>query len=102
VRLLKQRIGDTQAGRPVGNLVEKTTLDDLLAMVEADYVANGHSSLNRVQAAGAHLRSFFGGDRKARNIGDDDVTRYAAERLREGAAPSTINCELAALLRGFR
>jgi hypothetical protein len=57
VRLLKQRISDTQAGRPVGNVVEKTALDDLIAMVEADYVANGRSSLDRVKAAAAHLRA---------------------------------------------
>jgi hypothetical protein len=44
VRLLKRRIGDAQAGKPVGPQIERTTLDDLLAMVEADYKANGRRS----------------------------------------------------------
>jgi integrase len=102
VRLLKQRIGEAQAGRPVGPQIERTTLDDLLAMVEADYKANGRSSLNRVQAANAHLREFYSGDRKARDITDDAVTAYAARRLEEDAKPSTVNYEMAMLRRGFR
>jgi integrase len=102
VKLLKQKIAESTAGKPVGPQVERTTLNDLIAMVEADYKANGRSTLNRVQAAAAHLRLFFGADRKARDISDDTVVAYSAHRLEEGAAPSTINCELAVLLRGFR
>jgi integrase len=102
VRFLKQKIADAGSGKPVGAQVERTTLDDLITMVEADYKANGHTSLNRVQAAAAHLREYYGGERKARDITDDTVTAYAAHRLEEGAAPSTVNCELAVLLRGFR
>jgi integrase len=94
--------------------VERTMLDDLLAMVEADYKANGRRSLNRVRAAAAHLREFYGGDRKARDITDDTITAYQAHRLSEATKPaklgetaktvkpSTVNYELAMLRRGFR
>ncbi len=41
VRLLKLRTGQAAMGKPVGATVERTTLDDLIAMVEADYIANG-------------------------------------------------------------
>jgi integrase len=102
VRLLKQKIGEAAQGRPVGAEVERTTLDDLLAMIEADYIANGRRSLNRVQAAAAHLREVLGAARKARDIGDDTVVAYAAHRLKEGAKPSTVNYEMAMLRRGFR
>jgi hypothetical protein len=52
--LLKQRIGDVQAEKPVGPQVERTTLAHLLHMVEADYKASpaeawsGCSSLRRI------------------------------------------------------
>src|SRR5215472_6276955 len=40
IRLLKQRTGDAATGKPVGPELDRTSLDDLLAMVEADYRAN--------------------------------------------------------------
>jgi integrase len=101
-RLLKQRIAEAGSGKPVGAAIERTTLDDLLAMVAADYVANGRRSLERVKFAARHLRAFFGGDRKARDIASDLITAYQVHRLEEAAAPSTINCEVAMLRRGFR
>lgn len=101
-RLLRQKIADVVGNKPVGPAVEKTMLDDLIVLVENNYKTNGRRTLNRVQAAAAHLREFYSGDRKARDITDDTVTAYAAHRLEEGAKPSTINCELAVLLRGFR
>ena len=102
VRLLKQRIADVQAGKPVGAQVERTTLADLLEMVEADYKANGRRSLERMLFASSHLRDFLEDDRKAREITSDTLTSYAAHRLEEKAKPSTVNYELAVLRRGFR
>jgi integrase len=102
VRLLKQRLAEAGAGKPVGSQLERTALSDLVAMVEADYRANGRHSLNRVQDAAMHLRNHFGGDCKARAITADAITRYQASRLDESAKPSTINYELAVLRRGFR
>jgi integrase len=102
VQLLKKRLADAAAGKPVGPEVDRVTLDQLLAMVEADYKANSRRSLNRIQAAAAHLRSFFRGERKARDVTTDVITGYAAHRLEEGAQPSTVNYEMATLRRGFR
>jgi len=102
VRLLKKRTGDAATGKPVGPELDRTNLDELLAMVEADYRANSRRSLDRVQQAAAHLRDFFRGNRKARDITSDGITRYAAHRLEDGAKASTANYEMAVLRRGFR
>jgi integrase len=102
VRLLKQKIGEAQMGKPVGSQVERTTLDDLLAMVDADYRANGRKTVERVQYAAKHLRDFFGAACKAREITSDRITAFVAHRLAEGAAKATANYEQALLARGFR
>lgn len=102
VRLLKQRIAQVAAGKPVGNVVERTTLNDLISMVEADYAANARRSADRLPYAAAHLREYFGGDCKARDITSDRITSYLAVRLEEGAARATANYEQALLNRGFR
>jgi len=102
VRLLKQRIADVQAGKSVGAQVERTTLADLLEMVDADYKANGRRRLARMLFASSHLRDFLEDDRKAREITSDTLTSYAAYRLEEKAKLSRVNYELAVLRRGFR
>jgi integrase len=101
-RLLKQRIGEAQMGKPVGSQVEKTVLNDLIGMVQADYAANGRKSFKRIPIAAAHLREFFGAETKAREITSDRITAYVAHRLEQGAAKATANIEQAFLRRGFR
>jgi len=66
--------------------LDRTTLDDLLAMVEADYKANSRKSADRVKYAAARLRTFFGGKSKARDITADRITAFAAQRLGESKA----------------
>jgi integrase len=102
VRLLKRRISDVAQGKPVGSQIERTILDDLIAMVDADYRANGRRTVTRLKYAAKHLRDFFGGDSKAREITSDRITAYIAHRLEEGASKSTTNYEQALLRRGFR
>jgi integrase len=102
VRLLKQKIGEAQSGKPVGSQIERTTLDDLLAMVDADYRANGRKTAERVQHAAKHMRDFFGAASKAREITSDRITAYIVHRLDEGAARATANYEQSLLNRGFR
>jgi integrase len=101
-RLLKLRLGQAAIGMPVGSQVERTTLGDILKMVEVDYAANGRRSLDRVRHAGAHLKSFFDPATKARILTADRITAYQAERLGQGAKSSTVNYELAVLRRAFR
>src|SRR5689334_12315499 len=74
VRLLKRRLGEAAAGKPVGNQVERTRLKDLTEMVVADYRANGRRSIDRVEQAIAHLHRFFGDDCKARDLTADRIT----------------------------
>jgi hypothetical protein len=102
VRLLKKRTGDAATGKPVGPELDRTNLDELLAMVEADYRANSRRSLDRVQQAANHLRDFFRGDRKARDITSDRLTAYAARRLEDKAKSATVNYEMAVLRSAFR
>jgi len=100
VQTLKTKTGDAASGKPVGPQLDRTTLDDLLAMVEADYKANSRKSADRVKYAAARLRTFFGGKSKARDITADRITAFAAQRLGE-AKPATVNYEMATLRRGF-
>jgi Phage integrase family len=99
-KLLRKRLGEIALGKPVGPDIERTTFEDLAAMVVSDYKANGRKSLARVQDALAHLREYFG-DFRAVEITGDKVTAYIAYRLEQKTANSTINCELAALSRAF-
>jgi integrase len=101
-KLLKLRLGQAAIGMPVGPQVERTTLDDILKMVEVDYAANGRKSLPRVKYAATHLRELFDASAKARTITADRVTAYQAERLEQGAKSATANYELAILRRAFR
>jgi integrase len=101
-RLLKLRLGQAAIGMPVGSQVERTTLGDILKMVEVDYAANGRRSLDRVRHAGAHLKFFFDPAAKARIVTADRITAYQAERLGQGAKSATVNYELAVLRRAFR
>jgi len=99
-KLLRKRLGEIALGKPVGPDVERTTFEDLAAMVVSDYKANARKSLARVQDALAHMREYFG-DFRAVEITGDKVTAYITYRQEQKAANSTINCELAGLSRAF-
>src|SRR5882672_1435130 len=101
-KLLKLRLGQAAIGMPVGPQVERTTLGEILKMVEVDYAANGRKSLARVKHAATHLKEFFDAYAKARVITSDRISAYQAERLEHGARPATVNYELAVLRRAFR
>jgi len=101
-KLLKLRLGQAGIGMPVGPQVERTTLGEILKMVEVDYAANGCKSLARVKHAATHLKEFFDACTKTRVITSDRISAYQAERLEQGAKPATVNYELAVLRRAFR
>lgn len=79
-RLLKQRIKEVGIGKAFGASVDKTTLGDLIEMLENDYEANGQR-LSDIKAPIAHLLEHFGKDRLAIDITTDRVTKYVATRL---------------------
>jgi hypothetical protein len=97
-KLLKKKLGEAALGKPVGPDIEKTTFEDMAAMIINDYKANGRRSLARLEDAIEHLREFFG-DYLVREI--SGVTAYITFRQDQKAANSTINSELAALSRMF-
>src|SRR5713226_5270615 len=92
-KLLKLRLGQAAIGMPVGPRVERTTLGDILKMVEVDYAANGRKSLARVRHAAAHLKDFFDAAAKARIVTADRITAYQAERLEQSETSATVNYE---------
>src|ERR1700736_780515 len=88
-RLLKRRIGEAGIGKRLGPEIDRATISDLLALVEADYAANSRRSLDRVKQAGKHLSDFLGSDTKVRDLSTNQITKYKVHRLGEGAKSST-------------
>ena len=101
VKLLRKRHGEIGAGRFIGPDAERTTFEDLAAMLEADYTVNGRRSIDRARQALDHLREVFALYR-AVEITPDRLDAYVETRLKRGAARATVKNELAALRRAFR
>ena len=99
VTLLKKRHGEMGLGRLVGPSVERTTFEDLAAMLVDDYQVNRRKSLDRAKLSIRHLREFFG-PTHAMDITADRVSAYFRARL-EVAKPGTVRLERAALGRMF-
>jgi len=100
-KLLKCRWKEIGRGQPVGPQLERTTFDDLMEGIRADYKANERRSLERLETSIKHLTNFFGWD-KAIDITFDRLNQYIAQRREDQAAPSSIRNELAALRRAFK
>jgi integrase len=98
-RMLRDRL--RTAGTPafVRPTAEKLRFEDLCDLLRADHVRKGNRS--RLEYKLGHLASIFAGD-VALAISTARVDAYADQRVREGAQPSTVNRELAALRRAFR
>ncbi len=78
-RRLKKRIGEAESGKPVGPEVEKTTLADLVSMIENDYKANNRR-VSSIKAPLAHLVVYFGATCRAVDIRTDRITAYTTQR----------------------
>jgi len=101
--MLLDRIAKRVKGEPVGPNVEKTTLGELLKMVETDYVINERRTLRGIKRRIRMLTGFFGDDCRANRVTEDAIREYVRHRKQvDKAANGTINLELAALKRGFR
>jgi integrase len=98
--LLRKRMEEMGRGQLVGPREERVTFEDLMGMIEDDYRVNGRKSLPALRSIRRHLGGHFG-RRRAIDITTDRVTAYTRARLEEGAAPATIQKELAALKRSF-
>jgi integrase len=100
VKLLRRRLAEMATGRLIGPDAEKTTFDDLAAMLLTDYALNGRRSQRRVKIALSHLRAFFGFDHVP-DMTSDRVAEYIRSRQETGAAAASIKYELACLRRAF-
>ncbi len=56
---LRRRLAEMGTGRLVGPDAERTTFEDLAAMLLTDYSLNGRRSSERAKDGLAHLRAFF-------------------------------------------
>ncbi len=99
-QFLNRRVGAAADGRPVTPRADKVKVWELAEDLVNDYKANERRSLDRLQAALAHLLPFFG-DRRAVQVTPADVDAYKVRRQAEGATNGTINRELTALRRMF-
>ena len=96
-KLLKRKATAIEAGSVMPR-EDKLTFNDLATDIENDYRVNGKRTLADLSYRIGHLREFFGMDR-AIDIRTDRARAYQRKRLDEGAAPGTVNRELAALRR---
>jgi integrase len=79
---------------------ERLTFDDLAEGLLRDYRVNRRRSLEHADRAVRRLRDTFGGMR-AVDIDTDRIQAYTDARLENGAAPASVNRELAALKRMY-
>jgi integrase len=91
--LLEKRRTEVIERRALGPRIERTTFDDLVRLIEADYAANERKSTSDMLCRVKWLRKTFG---KVRPV---DVTHrmlkdYMTKRLAEGAKPATVRYEL--------
>ena len=76
-------------------------VDDLLEALEVRYTTEGRRSIDRLRFSTDQLLRLFKGV-QAMRVSGADVLRYAQLRLKDRAAPATVNRELAALRAGYR
>jgi len=96
-RLLKLREGEISLGMEPGVVYDRTRFEEIEEMFLNDRKNNRHS-VKEAEKRLRHLRPFFGNMRVS-TIKSDRIAAYTAYRQEKGAAPATINRELAALRR---
>jgi integrase len=79
---------------------ETVTIEKLRQRIVDDYERNGRRSTSHIKTNFVHLAKHLGHVKVAR-IDEDVLAHYVAARLREKAAPATVNLELAALQRAM-
>jgi integrase len=104
-RLLRQRLREIavhkEGLRPFqGPRHERITVEELPQGLERDYKIHGRKSLPELRAHLRAIRSYFSLDRTLA-VTSDRIRDYIVHRQEQGAAPATINRELAALRRAF-
>jgi integrase len=100
---LRQRLGEAEAGLLLDAAAEKNewTIDDLVGLVEQDYIERNRRSLNKLRPKFKPLRRYFGSD-DIRQVDGPTILAYRSHRVGQGAATGTANREVAILRRGLR
>jgi integrase len=99
-RLRKKAIADVEAGKPIAPKQRKVTVGDLFAMILADYAAEGQVE-RPLKTSIQRLHNEFGDHEAALSLTADRIRGYAARRLKEGNAKSTVRGDLSVLKRAF-
>jgi len=95
-----ERLIEMRRGHLVGVKAAPPSWDDLERMLEDRWTLDGRRGMLQARSSLRHLRRAFAGSR-ADTITTDRITHYAVRRRQEGAAPATVNLELAMLRRAF-
>jgi len=99
IRALNRLKAETEAGRPVGQDIDRTRFEDLVELIRGDYRANNRRSAERLEISLRHLIPYFR-ETKARDISSALIEKYKRERLSEPrTSNASVNRELAALRR---
>jgi integrase len=98
--LLRKRLVEIDEGR--APIASRTTLADLERFVVTDYEQHRRHTTDLVRAYFRRLAAFFGARTRAVEIDEGRIAEYRTRRLSEGAAPATVNREMALLRRAFR
>jgi integrase len=98
-KLLAKKVGAIADGRTLFLGLDKVTFQDLADDLLRDYRVNG-KSISRAELSVKNLRVHFGLFRAAQ-VTTQMIQDYTLGRLDQGAAPATVNRELAALKRMF-
>jgi len=98
IAVLRRMEAKVVEGQREGTHLQRTRFEDLISGLKHDYVIKGFKSWDRREDHINHLLTVFKGMR-VKSISTETLKGYVAKRLEEGAAPATINRELACLRR---
>lgn len=98
VALLNKRLGESKRQRAARQKMRDVVFGDLVQLLRDNYELKGNKS--NIEPRIKHLQAAFDGQKVA-GIREGSIDRYAADRVRAGAANATVNRELAALRRMF-
>jgi integrase len=104
VRLFKDKLDDYLPGlRKVGNHERGMSLWEGMqyGLTYPEVTAKGQEYRDRLKGSFCHLALKLGKDKNIQSIGIRDLEQYKSERLKEDAAPGTVNKELTALSKLF-
>ena len=99
--LLNKRLTEAADRGSVVSAGRTTTLADLVKTIKENYAIKKRVSARTLEYRLRHVIEYFGAHTKARDIRSGMIPSYIAHRQKQGAAPGTVNRELAALKRAY-